>query len=64
MDIIAIVTRENRETITFSGIPTPATTKQLRTLGFDYDSRSKQWTRKHVNSTHCPEHAVYKLFAE
>lgn len=60
----AIIRREYREQITFVGIPTPDTTRKLRSLGFDFDRRNGLWFRVNRTGVSISEPEVYSQFAE
>lgn len=60
----AIIRKEYRESITFAGIPTPETCKQLRKYGFDFDRKTGQWYRTDTNGTATDEQSVVNSVAK
>ena len=61
--LAAIVRREYRENITFAGIPTAETCRELRRHGFDYDRRTGQWYRNSVSGSATDEQSVVAQIA-
>jgi hypothetical protein len=47
----AIVRKERRESIAFTGVPAAETCRKFRSSGWEYDRRTGQWYRKDVTGT-------------
>lgn len=56
--IPAIIRKEFRENITFAGVPSQETCKQLRKYGFEFDRRTGQWYRNDVQGAATDEQTV------